>query len=90
MTSDCDQAMFLIGASFEGSGIAAQTTLANPQFKPHAALPALLEWFARRGVTPDIKHAAETAARILWDRPRPIPDWRQKHDPADHQMALFD
>ena len=35
MTSDYDQAVFLIGACFEGSGINASETLNNPNFKPH-------------------------------------------------------
>jgi putative DNA methylase len=47
MTSDYDQAAFLIGACFENSGINATDTLANDNFKPHPALGALLEWFRR-------------------------------------------
>jgi putative DNA methylase len=38
MQSDYDQAMFLVGACFEGSGINVSDTLSNPNFRPHPAL----------------------------------------------------
>src|SRR5690606_30306625 len=46
MRSDYDQAIFLIGACFENSGINATETLNNDDFRPHPALGALLEWFS--------------------------------------------
>jgi hypothetical protein len=48
LTSDLDQALVLIGACFDGSGINASDTLKNENFKPHAALKALLEWKSKR------------------------------------------
>ena len=48
MTSDYDQAMFLTGACFDGSGINAAETLKNENFRPRPALKALLEWHSRR------------------------------------------
>lgn len=83
MTSDYDQAAFLIGACFENSGINANDTLTNDNFKPHPALSALLEWFATRGATSEIRNAASRAQTILRS-------WRSKHESKQHQqMALF-
>jgi adenine-specific DNA methylase len=83
MTSDYDQAAFLIGACFENSGINATDTLSNDNFKPHPALDALLEWFAVRGASSEIRNASSRAQTILRS-------WRAKHEsPKQQQMALF-
>ena len=83
MTSDYDQAAFLIGACFENSGINATDTLANDNFKPHPSLGALLEWLAARGATSEIRNASSRAQTILRS-------WRAKHESAkQQQMALF-
>lgn len=82
MTSDYDQAAFLIGACFENSGINATDTLANGNFKPHPALGSLLEWFATRGATSEIRNAASRAQTILRS-------WRSKHEKQAQQMSLF-
>ncbi|MBK7078213.1 MAG: DUF1156 domain-containing protein [Myxococcales bacterium] len=83
MTSDYDQAAFLIGACFDNSGINATDTLANDNFKPHPALGALLEWFSTRGATSEIRNASSRAQTILRS-------WRAKHEsPRQQQMALF-
>lgn len=73
ITNDYDQAMILIGACFEGSGINANDTLKNPNFRPHQALSALLDWHSQRGATADIRQAAILARRILqtWERKHP-------------------
>jgi len=49
LTSDLDQALVLIGACYDGSGINAADTLKNENFKPHVALKPLLEWLHRHG-----------------------------------------
>ena len=83
MTSDYDQAAFLIGACFENSGINASDTLTNDNFKPHPALAAILEWFTARGPTQEIRSAASRAQVILRS-------WRSKHESKQHQqLALF-
>jgi adenine-specific DNA methylase len=83
MTSDYDQAAFLIGACFENSGINATDTLANDNFKPHPALGALLDWFALRGATSETRNASSRAQTILRS-------WRAKNEsPKQQQMALF-
>jgi hypothetical protein len=84
LDSDYDQAMVLIGACHPGSGLDANDTLRNPNFKPHPALRPLLEWFERRGHTPVIRDAAK-GAKMRFDA------W-QKAQPAKStsaQMSLF-
>ncbi len=82
MTSDYDQAAFLIGACFENSGINATDTLSNERFKPHPALASLLEWFATRGATSEIRNASSRAQTILRS-------WRSKHETQHQQLTLF-
>lgn len=82
MTSDYDQAAFLIGACFENSGINASETLANDNFKPHAALASLLEWLCTRGANSETRNAASRARTILRA-------WRTKNEKQVQQMNLF-
>jgi putative DNA methylase len=64
MTSDYDQAMFFIGACHEGSGINANDTLNNDNFKPHPALGALLQWFCKHGGDVRTRKAAAIASQL--------------------------
>lgn len=84
LDSDYDQAMVLIGACHPGSGLDANDTLRNPNFKPHPALRPLLEWFERRGHTPVIRDAAKVAKMRFdaWQKAQPA-------KPASAQMSLF-
>ncbi len=82
MTSDYDQAAFLIGACFDNSGINATATLTNNSFKPHPALGSLLDWFSSRGATTEIRNAAIRARSILRG-------WKSKNQPQAQQMSLF-
>ena len=83
LTSDLDQALVLVGACFEGSGINAADTLRNPNFKPHVALKALLDWLQRNG--PDIvsRNAATRALAIHQQ-------WQATQTQAPRQTSLFD
>ena len=80
MTSDYDQAAFLIGACFEGSGINAGDTLNNPNFKPHPALSALLTWHRTHGATNQIRNAAAIAFSLyrVWESKHQTPESEQK------------
>lgn len=82
LTSDYDQAVFLIGACFENSGIKASDTLVNENFKPHPALGALLDWFSTRGAATEIRNAASRAGMILRT-------WKSKNQQQAQQMSLF-
>lgn len=82
LNSDLDQALVLIGACFDGSGINAADTLKNENFKPHVALKALLEWFGVSGSTPKIRNAALRAISIY-------NNWAASNKQEAQQMALF-
>jgi len=73
LTSDYDQAMFLIGACFDDSGIKVNDTLKNPNFRPHPALGALLSWHTKHGASKEIQTAALRALQIYqaWERQHP-------------------
>lgn len=64
LTSDLDQALVLVGACFDGSGINASDTLKNENFKPHVALKPLLEWLHRNGPDQAARNAASRAISI--------------------------
>ena len=64
LTSDMDQALVLIGACFDSSGINAADTLKNDNFKPHVALKPLLEWLHKHGADQSIRNAASRAVSI--------------------------
>jgi len=49
LSADFDQALVLIGACVDGSGIHALDTLKNENLKPHVALKPLLEWLQTHG-----------------------------------------
>ena len=86
LTADLDQALVLVGACFEGSGINALDTLKNDFFKPHIALKALIEWLAHRGATLPIRTAAIRALSIYqqWDTARATPDQEKSR-----QLSFF-
>lgn len=83
MTSDYDQAMFLIGACYDGSGINAAETLKNENFRPHPALKTLLEWHSRRGARQEIRNAASRALSIYQN-------WESTHQDQVKQLSFFE
>jgi adenine-specific DNA methylase len=83
LTSDLDQALVLIGACFDGSGINALDTLKNDNFKPHVALKPLLEWLHRNGPDQTTRNAASRAVSIY-------NAWHAGHAPQPAQGSLFD
>jgi hypothetical protein len=82
LTSDLDQAMVLIGACFDGSGINAADTLKNENFKPHAALKPLLEWLSKRGANSQTRNAASRALTIY-------NNWAVSNQQQVQQMSMF-
>lgn len=83
LTSDLDQALVLIGACFDGSGINASDTLKNENFKPHVALRPLLEWMHRNGPDQTTRNAASRAVSIH-------NAWQASQAPQPAQGSLFD
>ncbi|TGS91389.1 DUF1156 domain-containing protein, partial [bacterium M00.F.Ca.ET.177.01.1.1] len=82
LTADLDQALVLIGACYDGSGINASDTLKNENFKPHPALKSLLEWLSRHGATQPKRNASSRALTIY-------NNWASSHKEAVAQMSLF-
>lgn len=83
LTADLDQALVLIGACFDGSGINASDTLKNDNFKPHVALKPLLEWLQKNGPDQTARNAASRAASIF-------STWQASQAPKPQQRSLFD
>jgi adenine-specific DNA methylase len=83
LTSDLDQALVLIGACFDGSGINASDTLKNDNFKPHVALKPLLEWLQKNGPDQITRNAASRAVSIFTT-------WQASQAPKPQQGSLFD
>ena len=82
LTADLDQALVLIGACYDSSGINAADTLKNDNFKPHPALKGLLEWLSRRGSSQPLRNAASHALTIY-------NGWEASNKPAARQLSLF-
>jgi putative DNA methylase len=82
LSSDLDQALFLIGACTEGSGIDASATLENANFRPHVALRSLLEHLSRSLAGDTARNAASRAHSILRL-------WEERNRPVQGQMDLF-
>jgi putative DNA methylase len=82
LSADLDQALVLIGACFESSGINASETLKNENFKPHPALKDLLTWLNKRGADQQTRNAASRAITIY-------NGWAAANEPQVKQMAFF-
>jgi putative DNA methylase len=82
LVSDLDQALVLIGACFDGSGISASDILKNDNFKPHPALKPLLEWLSKHSVNSLVHNAASRAVSIY-------NSWEQGNQQKVQQMAMF-
>lgn len=83
LTSDLDQALVLIGACVDGSGINASDTLKNDNFKPHVALKPLLEWLQKNGPDQTTRNAASRAVSIF-------NAWHAGQASKPVQTSLFD
>ncbi len=83
LTSDLDQALVLVGACFDGSGINAADTLRNENFKAHVALKPLLEWLHANGPDQANRNAASRAISIY-------NAWAATQVVTPQQTALFE
>ena len=83
MISDYDQAMFFIGSCFQGSGINANDTLTNDNFKPHPALGAILNWFKTHGADSPVRNAAVLSSQLYQN-------WEAKNERKVAQLKLFE
>jgi hypothetical protein len=84
MARDFDQAMFLVGACYENSGIRVQDTLNSPSFTPHPATGDILDWLTRHGGNSEIKNAAMLAKQLY-------NSWLAQNKPkVEVQRKMFD
>ena len=65
MKTEIDQAHFLIGAALPGSGLNIEDELSKNTWAIRRSVEAVLQWYARIAVEPEIKDAAELAATLL-------------------------
>jgi hypothetical protein len=82
LTADLDQALVIVGACYDGSGINAADTLKNDNFKPHPALKSLLEWLSKRGQTQSMRNASSRALTIY-------NNWAASNKDQVRQLSLF-
>jgi putative DNA methylase len=84
MSRDFDQAYFLLGASYEDSGIRVSDTLNSGTFDPHPAVGDILDWFAKYGSETEMTDAAKRAKQLY-------SSWQAKNKPqVEAQQTLFD
>lgn len=83
LTRDMDQAMILVGACYENSGIEVKKLL-NSEFKPHPALGDLLQWLCSHGADKAMRQNAMTARQLYstWSA--------NNQETVKAQLALFD
>ncbi len=83
LTSDYEQAWFLVGACVDGSGIDARATLNNDNFRSHPALRPLLDWMSRNGNDSTTRTAA-MRARTMFDL------WAADNGNKVRQLSIFE
>jgi putative DNA methylase len=62
---DLDQAIFLVGASYSGSGINVKKEMNDSDFRPHPALGELFNWLGMHGPTSEFRNASYTARQLF-------------------------
>lgn len=83
LTLDMNQAMILIGAFYENSGIEVKKLL-DSEFKPHPALGDFLEWLCSHGADKEMRQHATTARQLY-------SSWSANNQQiVKEQLALFD
>jgi putative DNA methylase len=65
MKTEIDQAHFLIGAALPGSGLNIEEELSRNTWVVRRSVEAVLQWYARTAVEPEVKDAADLAAILL-------------------------
>ena len=86
MKTEVDQAHFLIGAAFPGSGVNLEQELGKDSWMVRRSVDAVLEWYARMAPEPEIRQASGLARTILQ---RTLDKLRQQPVEFAQQLALF-
>jgi len=84
MKTEIDQAHFLIGAALPGSGLNLEEELSKDTWLVYRSVEAVLDWYAKTGVEPEIREAATLAGSILY---RSLEQRRSR--PKEQQGLLF-
>ncbi|SOB59984.1 conserved protein of unknown function [Pseudodesulfovibrio profundus] len=81
---DFDQVLFLVGASYSGSGINVKKEMSDNGFKPHPALGELFNWLGMHGPTSEFRSASYTANQLF-------NSWSAANQSVmQKQLSLFD
>ena len=65
MKTEIDQAHFLIGAAMPGSGVNLEEELSRDTWMVRRSVEAVLNWYAKTAVEPEVCKAAELAGTLL-------------------------
>jgi hypothetical protein len=65
MKSEIDQAHFLIGAAMPGSGVNLEEELGRDTWMVRRSVEAVLDWYAKTAVEPEVQKAAALAGSLL-------------------------
>jgi len=65
MKTELDQAQFLIGAAMPGSGVNIEVELGRDTWLVRRSVEAVLDWYAKTAVEPEIRQAAKLAGDQL-------------------------
>ena len=65
MKTELDQAHFLIGAAMPGSGVNVEEELTRDTWMVRRSVEAVLDWYAKTAVEPEVQNAAKLAGDIL-------------------------
>ena len=85
MKTEIDQAHFLIGAAMPGSGVNVEEELTRDTWMIRRSVEAVLDWYAKTALEPEVKKAAALAGDILR---RTLQENRAKLE--EQQGFLFD
>jgi len=65
MKTELDQAQFLIGAALPGSGVSVEEELTRDTWLVRRSVEAVLDWYTKTAVEPEIQQAAKLAGDQL-------------------------
>ena len=65
MKTEIDQAHFLIGAAMPGSGVNVEEELTRDTWMVRRSVEAVLDWYAKTALEPEVQKAAALAGEIL-------------------------
>ena len=87
MKTEIDQAHFLTGGAMPGSGVNLEEELTKDTWMVRPTVAAVLDWYAKSALEPEVRDAATLAAEILR---RTKEKFREKPELVDRQRRLFD